>query len=219
MESPNILVVDDEQVSLETIGMMIEAIKYDYQLADNSEKCLELLNSNKFHILITDLAMPKIEDGITLIEKVNQEYPSIVIIVHSGYSDQKLIIKTLSQKKAYDYLIKNTDLDTLKFSIDRAFEHYTLNFKLNSIKQEEEKFFKDMLQIFDWKKELENKYVDSTAPSLIRQININMLQGGGFGALISVLGIFLQKIEYQPEKKGYFVSEKIVKSLKFKSNQ
>lgn len=214
MESPNILVVDDEQVSLETLGMMIEAIHYNYQLAEDSEKCLELLHSKKFHILITDLAMPKIEDGLDLIEKVNQEFPSIVIIVHSGYSDQKLIIKTLSQKKAYDYLIKNTDLETLKYSIDRAFEHYTLNFKLNSIKQEEEKFFKDMLQIFDWKKELENKYVDSIAPSLIRQININMLQGGGFGALISILSIFLKKIEYQPERKGYFVPEKIVKVIK-----
>ncbi|MCB1189207.1 MAG: response regulator [Leptospiraceae bacterium] len=211
--TPKILVVDDNPLTLSTIEAILVAEQYHYQLAENREQCLELLESQSFYILITDLAMPEIEDGLALIDEVNQKYPSVVIIVHSGYSDHELIIKTLSQKKAYDYLVKPINASTLKFSINRAYEHYTLNLKLNSIKQDESNLFQNIIQIFDWKEELNNKYVDSLAPSLIRQINISMLQGGGFGGLISILSIFLKKMVYQPENKGYFVPEKIVKII------
>ena len=98
--TPKILVVDDNPLTLSTIEAILVAEQYHYQLAENREQCLELLESQSFYILITDLAMPEIEDGLALIDEVNQKYPSVVIIVHSGYSDHELIIKTLSQKKS-----------------------------------------------------------------------------------------------------------------------
>ncbi|MCB1191929.1 MAG: response regulator [Leptospiraceae bacterium] len=214
METPNILAIDDDPITLATIESMLKSFQYRYKLVDTSEKCFQLLDSQTFHIIIADLALPSLDNGLALIEKVHKEFPSIVIIVHSGHSEHDLIIKTLSKKKAYDYLVKPANTEALKYSIDRAFEYYTLNRKLESIKQQEESFFLDMIQIFDWKKELGNKYIDSLATSLIRQVNISMLQGGGFGAIISILSIFLEKAEYQPENKGYLVSEKIFKMIK-----
>ncbi|MBE9521629.1 MAG: response regulator [Proteobacteria bacterium] len=79
-----ILVVDDEDIVLESCQAVFELEGYEAVLVPSADKALEAMKNNDFDLLLIDVKMPK-KDGMYLMRKIKEQWPDIPIIVMSGY--------------------------------------------------------------------------------------------------------------------------------------
>lgn len=84
-----ILIVDDEKNIREVIKEYATLENYEVMEADNGSKALELLNNNKFDLMILDIMMP-IMDGFTLLNSIPKEkkIPTIILSARDDEIDK-----------------------------------------------------------------------------------------------------------------------------------
>ena len=89
MQKVKILIVDDEKNIREVIKEYVTLEGYDVMEADSGLKALELLNTNKFDLMILDIMMP-IMDGFTLLNSIPKEkkIPTIILSARDDEVDK-----------------------------------------------------------------------------------------------------------------------------------
>ncbi len=89
MQKVKILIVDDEKNIREVIREYASLDGYDVMEADSGVKALELLNNNKFDLMILDIMMP-IMDGFTLLNSIPKEkkIPTIILSARDDEVDK-----------------------------------------------------------------------------------------------------------------------------------
>lgn len=117
-----ILVVDDEEAVRETIRYQLSGTRYEVIEAQDGEQGINLLNSEDNHltvdVIICDIRMPKI-DGIDAIAYFRKEYPSIPVIVLTGYPDVKLAVGLMKQG-IVEHLVKPVAKERLIKEVEKA---------------------------------------------------------------------------------------------------
>jgi HD-like signal output (HDOD) protein len=114
-----ILFVDDEPQILQALRRMLRGKRGQWHMAfaASGPEALELLEKERFDVIVTDMRMP-IMDGAALLEEVRQRYPHMVRIILSGHSDQAKILKSV--KPAHQYLAKPVDPEQLEQVLTQA---------------------------------------------------------------------------------------------------
>ncbi len=87
LKEASILVVDDEPVLRELFADWFEGVAGAVSTAENGARALEMLDTNKIDLIITDIRMPVL-DGIGLLRKVKargSDTPGVIFI--SGFAD------------------------------------------------------------------------------------------------------------------------------------
>ena len=84
MNTMRILVVDDEDIVLESCQAVFELEGFEAVLVPSADKALEAMKNDNFDLLLIDVKMPK-KDGMYLMRKIKEQWPDIPIIVMSGY--------------------------------------------------------------------------------------------------------------------------------------
>jgi DNA-binding NtrC family response regulator len=84
MNTMKILVVDDEEIVLESCRAVLEEAGFEAALVPGADKALEAMNREDFALLLIDVKMPG-HDGMYLIEEVKKQWSGKPIIVMSGY--------------------------------------------------------------------------------------------------------------------------------------
>ena len=86
-----ILFVDDDPFVLQAMRRMLHAMRGSGQsyFAASGAEALKLLEVTPCEVLITDMRMPQM-NGVQLLERVRELYPSMTRIILSGQSDQNL---------------------------------------------------------------------------------------------------------------------------------
>ncbi len=89
MQKVKILIVDDEKNIREVIREYASLDGYEVMEADSGVKALELLNNNKFDLMILDIMMP-IMDGFTLLNSIPKEkkIPTIILSARDDEVDK-----------------------------------------------------------------------------------------------------------------------------------
>ena len=89
MQKVKILIVDDEKNIREVIKEYSILEGYEVKEADSGVKALELLNSEKFDLMILDIMMP-IMDGFTLLNSIPKEkrIPTIILSARNDEIDK-----------------------------------------------------------------------------------------------------------------------------------
>ena len=89
MQKVKILIVDDEKNIREVIKEYSILEGYEVKEADSGIKALELLNSEKFDLMILDIMMP-IMDGFTLLNSIPKEkrIPTIILSARDDEIDK-----------------------------------------------------------------------------------------------------------------------------------
>ncbi|MDO8569499.1 MAG: response regulator [bacterium] len=93
-----VLVVDDTESVVASIAMILNDSRYDIVTADNGKEALEIINRERFDIIVSDYHMPPGMNGIGLLLNVrNNSRPEVVhthFILMSGgsldYSTEEL---------------------------------------------------------------------------------------------------------------------------------
>ena len=84
-----ILLVDDEEEVRKGIIRKIDWGHLGFQMAgdaENGEDALEKIEQLKPDVVMTDIRMPYM-DGLTLAGRIRQKYPSMKVLIFSGYDD------------------------------------------------------------------------------------------------------------------------------------
>src|SRR5689334_4246696 len=115
----HILFVDDEPNVLEGLRRMLRPQRNEWNMAfvSSGEEALNELKRTPFDVLVSDMRMPKM-DGMSLLSQVRAEYPHIVRIVLSGYSEYETALRAVPV--ANQFLMKPCDAETLKHVIERS---------------------------------------------------------------------------------------------------
>jgi len=120
MHNKTILLVDDEEIILNSIGKNLRQQGYDVTLANSGEQAISLLNSSQFDLLVTDLSMHE-TDGIQVLKEAKKVNSLTAVIILTGYGDMASAIDAL-RLGADDYLLKPCDPEEFIIRIRRCFE-------------------------------------------------------------------------------------------------
>ena len=120
MISKSILLVDDEEIILNSLGRDLEQEGYDVSLAASGEDAVVWLREKKLDLVITDLVM-KGMDGIQVLKEAKKIDSHIGVFILTGYGDMTSAIDAL-RLGADDYLQKPVDTDEMVIRIRRYLE-------------------------------------------------------------------------------------------------
>ena len=123
----NILYVDDELDNLVAFRAVFRR-HYTIYSAQSGEEAIEMLRNQKIDLIISDQRMPKMT-GVELIEQVRIEYPDMIRMILTGYSDVQAIVDAINKGKIYYYITKPWNVEELKVIMDNALETYSLRLK------------------------------------------------------------------------------------------
>ena len=112
-----ILIVDDEAELCELIKNLLKSHSKDIQCSKcfSAHDALEKLRYDNFHIVITDIKMPKV-NGLELIKAIKNEFnPSPLIYSTTGFSEHEKNV--LLQAGSIEHFKKPEDLEKMVFTI------------------------------------------------------------------------------------------------------
>lgn len=102
-----ILIVDDDILIRNRIRYLLHYPEYGFEICGdvaNGEEAIAFLNKHKVDIVISDVLMPG-KTGIELAEYVAANFPEIIVIIMSNYTDFQYV-KLSFKLGAVDYLLK-----------------------------------------------------------------------------------------------------------------
>ena len=115
----NILVVDDEQIVLDSINKHLRKEENLNVITTlYVEEAISIMREQDIHIILTDLMMPEI-DGLEFLKMTKDEKPDIIVIMITGYATINTALQAM-QLGAFDYIAKPFSRDELKKIVKRA---------------------------------------------------------------------------------------------------
>jgi len=115
-----ILVVDDEEAVRTTLSEMLQAGGYACTAVPGGRDALRSLRSGGFDIVITDVRLPDMS-GLDLLSIVREKYPSIPVIVITGFASVESTIGAM-RRGAVDYIPKPFTRDTVMAAVELALQ-------------------------------------------------------------------------------------------------
>lgn len=104
-----IVIADDERVERSGIRFLLKQIGEEFSIEEfgNGKAAYEWFLYHSADILLTDIKMPFM-DGMELISRVSSMYPSMKIVIFSGYSDFEYA-RSAMRYHVEDYILKPVD--------------------------------------------------------------------------------------------------------------
>lgn len=129
----NILLVDDESNSRESVAEFLFELGHQVKQANNAGTAYKYFLADNYPLVITDIRMPGM-DGIEFLQRLKEvKQKNVDVIVYTGHGDIDTAIAAL-RYGAYDYLQKPINVSELALLVEKCAEHQHLlseNNKLN----------------------------------------------------------------------------------------
>lgn len=121
--SREVWIVDDDSSIRWVLERAIKQAGFSCTCFENGQQLLDGLerNSHKPAVVLSDIRMPGL-DGLTLLEKIKQDYPTLPVIIMTAHSDLDAAVSAY-QKGAFDYIPKPFDIDEVVSLVQRAMLH------------------------------------------------------------------------------------------------
>ena len=117
-----VLVVDDEDNIRKIVRMCLTKAGYDVEEAEDGEEGEKIIrakdNPLMVDVILCDIRMPKV-NGIEAIAFFQKQFPSVPIVVITGFPDTEMAVKLLKQG-VVDYVPKPIDNDKLLDVVAKA---------------------------------------------------------------------------------------------------
>lgn len=115
-----VLLVDDEPSILSVLSTLLKAESYEVVPVLGGEKARELIRSEAFDLMISDIVMSPV-NGMELLRQAHDERPQMPVIMLTAYGSVETAIEAL-KLGAYDYVTKPFKVDELLITIQRALD-------------------------------------------------------------------------------------------------
>lgn len=122
-EDRTLLLVDDEENVLSSLGRLFRRDGYRVLSAGNVNDALALLANNEVQVILSDQRMPEMS-GTEFLARVKMLYPETVRLVLSGHADLATVTEAINRGAIYRFLTKPWDDRELRDHIRQAFRTY-----------------------------------------------------------------------------------------------
>ncbi len=119
-----VLFVDDEESILNALKRELADEEYRCLFAQSGSRALGIIQQEKISVIVSDIKMPEM-DGLRLLNAVKDEYPSIVRVVLSGYTQITELLVTINQAEVFKFITKPWGSE-LKSVINEALAYHEL---------------------------------------------------------------------------------------------
>lgn len=117
---PRILLVDDEERILRSLGLLLR-MQYQVFATSDGYEALDILRREKIHVLISDQRMP-IMSGSELLRQARDVAPDTIRILLTGYADADAALASLNEGEIFRYITKPWGPKELRDTIAQAAE-------------------------------------------------------------------------------------------------
>jgi two-component system nitrogen regulation response regulator NtrX len=118
----SILIVDDEKEICRSLKGILVDENYQVKISYSPEDAFEQIQVTLPHLVLLDIWFGKGSgEGLVFLEKLQQRYPFLPVIIMSGHGTLELAVRAI-QKGAYDFIEKPIDVERLLLTIMRTFE-------------------------------------------------------------------------------------------------
>ena len=124
-ETMRILLVDDEPNILKALMRVFRREGYEIHTANSGNEALDLLATEKFHLMCSDFRMPGI-DGGELMKRAKARAPEMIRIMLTGHADTSSVMDAINQGAVYKFILKPWNDDDLRVTVALALRQYEL---------------------------------------------------------------------------------------------
>lgn len=105
-----VLFLDDQEEILELLKRMLKDEAFQSFFAQTPDQAFEILRENEIDVVVSDMIMPHM-NGMEFLDIVKREYPKVVRIILSGYSQVATILEAINSGQVYRFLTKPWKID------------------------------------------------------------------------------------------------------------
>jgi CheY-like chemotaxis protein len=105
LSNKTVLFVDDDISILKSIKRELRKEPYEKLFISNPYDVESLLENKMVHVIVTDMRMPGIS-GLDLLKSVKNNYPDIIRLVLSGYTQITTLLTAINSGEIYKYITK-----------------------------------------------------------------------------------------------------------------
>lgn len=120
MKNIKILLIDDEEVFLNTLLERLTSRGFEVQGVTSGEKGLDIMSGQSFDVVVLDFRMPNLS-GLEVLQVIKKRWPETEVIMLTGHASAKAGIEGINLG-AFDYLIKPAPVEELIRKIYQAVE-------------------------------------------------------------------------------------------------
>ncbi len=114
-----LLIVDDEINVIQSIKRLFRKEGYTILTANRASEGLEILKEHTVDLILSDQRMPGMS-GIQFLSLVREQFPNVIRIVLSGYTDVDTITAAINEGNVYKFMLKPWDDMQLKQVVREA---------------------------------------------------------------------------------------------------
>jgi len=163
----SILLVDDDKNILLFLKEVLAKLGHDLTLANSGAEALEVMESNTYDLIVSDLQMPKV-DGLQILKASKKKNPNTEVLILTGYGSIKSAVRAM-KTGAFEYLSKPVDIEELRLKVGQALQHKEMRIKIEKQQQEINEFNKMIARDLNLAEQvqkslvpqsIENKWID-----------------------------------------------------------
>jgi len=120
MGKRKVLVIDDEQVVLDSVSKILTAENYEADVTLRGREGLDWALERQYDIVLTDILMPDI-GGMRVLKYIKRAKPSLPVVIITGYATVKSAVQAIKLGAA-DYVEKPFTPDELLKAVNSALD-------------------------------------------------------------------------------------------------
>jgi YesN/AraC family two-component response regulator len=117
-----LLFVDDEPTIRITLPAILRSEGFDVTVAASAREALDLINRQRFDILLSDLNIGEPGDGFTVVSAMRRTQPEVLTFILTGFPDFNSALEAIRQQ-VDDYFTKPADVRRLVNTLKAKLAH------------------------------------------------------------------------------------------------
>jgi two-component system, NtrC family, nitrogen regulation response regulator NtrX len=129
----HLLIVDDEANTLASLSRAFRLANHEVTVADNADRALQLIKSQNFDLIFSDVVMPG-KTGLAFLEELRAQNITVPVVMMSGQADIEKAVKA-TKLGALDFLEKPISSEKLLLTVENALKLQHLESENRQLKQ------------------------------------------------------------------------------------
>jgi len=129
----HLLIVDDDASTLGSLARAFRLAGHEATVCDNANRALELVKSQPFDMMLSDVVMPG-KDGIALLEELRNLGITLPVVMISGQATIDMAVRS-TRLGASDFLEKPLSTDKLLLTVDNVLKLRRLEAENRDLRQ------------------------------------------------------------------------------------
>ncbi len=120
MATGRVLVIDDEAIVRVSCERVLVPAGYEVTVTSRGDEAIELLEKEKFDLVLTDLKMPDM-DGLEVLKVIKERWPDVQVVIITGYGTISTAVQAIKMG-AYEYIEKPFTPEDILEVVNKALE-------------------------------------------------------------------------------------------------